>query len=84
MYVNFGSTSLCLWACGAKSRTDGIGVLGVVHVPSFFKELETLKGKGVNTTDRVLISDRGEFDLPSISSKTLLCHLIRPRGRIRN
>jgi adenylosuccinate synthase len=37
----------------------GLMTLGVVHVPSFFKELETLKAKGVNTENRVLISDRG-------------------------
>jgi adenylosuccinate synthase len=32
---------------------------GVVHVPSFFKELENLKKKGLKTDDRIYISDRG-------------------------
>ncbi|KAI9800468.1 MAG: hypothetical protein M1833_003354 [Piccolia ochrophora] len=41
----------------------GSGV--VVHVPSFFKELDDLKNKGVNTDDRILISDRAQvlFDV---------------------
>lgn len=37
----------------------------VVHVPSFFKELEDLRRKGLHTQDRILISDRAHvtFDL---------------------
>ncbi|KAJ9666085.1 Adenylosuccinate synthase [Coniosporium apollinis] len=37
----------------------------VVHVPSFFKELEALKEKGLDTTGRIYISDRAHvvFDL---------------------
>lgn len=41
----------------------GSGV--VVHVPSFFKELEDLKQKGLNTEGRIFISDRAHvvFDI---------------------
>lgn len=41
----------------------GSGV--VVHVPSFFKELEDLKHKGLDTHERIFISDRAQvvFDL---------------------
>lgn len=41
----------------------GSGV--VVHIPSFFKELEDLKRKGLNTSGRIYISDRAQivFDL---------------------
>ncbi|KAI9804779.1 MAG: hypothetical protein M1825_001147 [Sarcosagium campestre] len=41
----------------------GSGV--VVHVPSFFQELEDLHKKGLDTKDRILISDRAQvvFDL---------------------
>ncbi|KAI9773857.1 MAG: hypothetical protein M1840_006083 [Geoglossum simile] len=41
----------------------GSGV--VVHVPSFFKELEDLGKKGLNTDERIFISDRAHivFDL---------------------
>ena len=35
-----------------------IGTGCVVHVPSFFKELEDLQRKGLNTDGRILISDR--------------------------
>lgn len=37
----------------------------VVHVPSFFKELEALEAHGLDTTDRIFISDRAHvvFDL---------------------
>ncbi|KAF2403651.1 adenylosuccinate synthetase-like protein [Trichodelitschia bisporula] len=34
----------------------------VVHVPSFFKELEQLKEKGLNTEGRILLSDRAHVD----------------------
>ena len=42
-----------------------IGTGCVVHVPSFFKELENLKQKGLNTEGRIFISDRAHvvFDL---------------------
>ena len=42
-----------------------IGTGCVVHVPSFFKELEALKQKGLNTEGRIFISDRAHvvFDL---------------------
>ena len=42
-----------------------IGTGCVVHVPSFFKELEDLKQKGLNTEGRIFISDRAHvvFDL---------------------
>lgn len=41
----------------------GSGVL--FHVPSFFKELGELHDKGLDTTDRILVSDRCQvnFDL---------------------
>lgn len=41
----------------------GSGV--VVHVPSFFYELENIQKKGLDTTDRIFISDRAHlvFDL---------------------
>ena len=37
----------------------------VVHIPSFFQELENLKQKGLNTEGRIFISDRAHvvFDL---------------------
>ena len=35
-----------------------IGSGCVVHVPSFFDELETLQKKGLNTDDRIFVSDR--------------------------
>lgn len=35
-----------------------IGSGAVVHVPSFFKELEDLNQKGLNTEGRIFISDR--------------------------
>ena len=40
----------------------------VVHVPSFFKELEDLKKKGLKTDDRIYISDRAHltFDLHTV------------------
>ena len=46
----------CLNLCGS-------GV--VVHIPSFFKELEDLKQKGLDTEGRIFISDRAHviFDL---------------------
>jgi len=41
----------------------GSGV--VIHIPSFFHELEDLKQKGLNTKGRIFISDRAQvvFDL---------------------
>ena len=35
-----------------------VGTGCVVHVPSFFEELEDLQKKGLNTTDRIFLSDR--------------------------
>lgn len=42
-----------------------IGSGCVVHVPSFFQELENVQKKGLNTDDRIYISDRAHlvFDL---------------------
>jgi len=45
-----------------------INVIGsgcVVHIPSFFKELEELAKKGLNTDGRIFISDRAQvvFDV---------------------
>ncbi|KAL8668435.1 MAG: hypothetical protein Q9168_006932 [Polycauliona sp. 1 TL-2023] len=42
-----------------------IGTGCVVHIPSFFKELEDLHKKGLDTSDRIAISDRAHivFDL---------------------
>ena len=42
-----------------------VGTGCVVHVPSFFHELENLKQKGLNTEGRIFISDRAHvvFDL---------------------
>ena len=34
-------------------------------MPSFFKELDSLKEKGLETENRVFISDRGEFRNPA-------------------
>ena len=34
----------------------------VVHVPSFFKELDQLKAKGLSGDDRIFISDRAHVD----------------------
>ena len=43
----------------------------VVHVPSFLQELENLKGKGVDTKGRILISDRVHviFDMHLLADK---------------
>ena len=40
----------------------------VVHLPSFFKELQDLEKKGLNTSDRIFISDRAHitFDLHTV------------------
>ena len=40
----------------------------MVHVPSFFDELEALKQKGLDTNDRIFISDRAHvtFDLHKV------------------
>lgn len=40
----------------------------MVHVPSFFRELETLQGSGILTQGRILLSDRCHlvFDLHQI------------------
>jgi adenylosuccinate synthase len=35
----------------------------VVHIPSFFKELEALDKHGLNTKDRIFISDRAHVVL---------------------
>ena len=35
-----------------------IGSAVVFHVPSFFKELAELQEKGLDTKDRILVSDR--------------------------
>lgn len=42
-----------------------IGTGCVVHVPSFFQELENVQKKGLNTEDRIYVSDRAHlvFDL---------------------
>jgi adenylosuccinate synthase len=38
-----------------------IGSGCVIHVPSFFKELDALKSKGIDFKDRLFISDRGIY-----------------------
>jgi adenylosuccinate synthase len=45
--------------------TNLIGSGCVVHVPSFFKELEAIHGHGIDTKGRIFISDRAHivFDL---------------------
>ncbi|GMK58411.1 hypothetical protein CspeluHIS016_0504430 [Cutaneotrichosporon spelunceum] len=43
--------------------TAFIGSGVVVHVPSFFKELDTLESKGLKVTDRLFISDRAHLVL---------------------
>jgi adenylosuccinate synthase len=42
-----------------------IGTGTVVHIPSFFAELEAIQKKGLDSTDRIFISDRAHlvFDL---------------------
>ena len=40
-----------------------IGSGCVVHVPSFFSELEDLRRKGLNTEGRIFVSDRAEVVL---------------------
>lgn len=40
-----------------------IGTGCVVYVPNFFKEIETLENKGIQTKDRILVSDRCHVDL---------------------
>jgi adenylosuccinate synthase len=42
-----------------------IGTGTVVHVPSFFAELQAIQDKGLDATDRIFISDRAHlvFDL---------------------
>ncbi|KAF8552012.1 Adenylosuccinate synthetase [Imleria badia] len=48
-----------------------IGLIGngvVIHVPSFFKELDTLEAQGLRCSDRILVSDRAHlvFDFHQI------------------
>ncbi|KAA8893680.1 Adenylosuccinate synthetase [Sphaerosporella brunnea] len=45
--------------------TNLIGTGTVVHVPSFFAELKAIQDKGLDSTDRIFISDRAHlvFDL---------------------
>lgn len=47
--------------------TDGcVNLIGsgcVVYVPQFFKEIEIIEKHGIDTTDRILISDRAHVDL---------------------
>lgn len=45
-----------------------IGSGCVVHIPSFFEELETLQKKGLDTNDRIFLSDRCHlvFDIHQI------------------
>ena len=45
-----------------------IGSGCVVHIPSFFKELEDLEKKGLDTSGRILISDRAQivFDVHTL------------------
>jgi adenylosuccinate synthase len=53
----------------SPSCVNLIGAGTVVHVPSFFKELAALEGKGLkNAANRVFISDRAHvcFDLHSV------------------
>ena len=38
-----------------------VGSGTVVSVPQFFKELETLRGKGINSDGRVFVSDRAHL-----------------------
>jgi len=47
------------------SCTNLVGSGCVVHVPSFFKELETIENHGIDTKGRIFISDRAHivFDL---------------------
>lgn len=42
-----------------------IGTGTVIHIPSFFAELEAIQKKGLDSTDRIFISDRAHlvFDL---------------------
>lgn len=46
-----------------KGCVNLIGSGTVVHVPSFFEELEALQKHGVNTQDRIFISDRAHVVL---------------------
>jgi adenylosuccinate synthase len=48
-----------------------VGLIGngvVVHIPSFFKELDALQSQGLDCTNRLLISDRAQlvFDFHQI------------------
>ncbi|KAI4086575.1 MAG: hypothetical protein LQ344_007438 [Seirophora lacunosa] len=55
------NTSLCARAQGGNNAGHGC----VVHIPSFFKELEDLERKGLDTKERIFLSDRAHvvFDL---------------------
>jgi adenylosuccinate synthase len=33
----------------------------VIHLPGFFKEIDNLESKGVNTSGRLLVSDRAHL-----------------------
>ncbi len=50
------------------SCVNMVGSGCVVHVPSFFKELENIKAKGLNTDNRIFLSDRAhvDFDLHQV------------------
>lgn len=48
-----------------------IAIIGngvVVHLPSFFTELETVQSKGIDTKERIFISDRAHLGIQSILS----------------
>ena len=53
----------------APQTINLIGNGTVVHVPQFFKELNSLKGKGVDTEGRIFISDRAHvlFELHKLA-----------------
>lgn len=54
----------------------GSGV--VIHIPSFFSELQTIVDKGVNVDNRLFISDRAHlvFDFHQITDKEDMASLI--------
>lgn len=66
-FLNYHATSSWLhfdWSGLINPKTDNlIGSGVVVHIPSFFSELQALENKGLSTTGRIFISSRSHIVL---------------------
>lgn len=64
-------TSFFLRLSAGLVNPNCVGLIGngvVVHIPSFFKELDALQSQGLDCTNRLFISDRAQlvFDFHQI------------------